>query len=294
MNVAEITAKSLLVTSKLPDADYVANPYTGCEFGCLYCYASFMGRFVGEPFTNWGNYLYAKVNAVELIEKELRSWPAKKKRGTILLSSVTDPYQGAEKNYRLTRGILEALVRDRYPGLISVLTKSPLVLRDLDLLTELPRVEVGLTITTTDDALSRFLEVRAPLATRRLETLRQLKDAGLTTYAFIGPLLPHFRYEPERLNELFAAVAATRVDSVFVEHINLKRYIRDRLFQTLDGASEEVRAVYAGASDKEHRAALEPMVRDLIERYGLKLRLSEVLYHDAGQAKAARSEASVP
>jgi DNA repair photolyase len=104
--VKEIEAKTVLVRSKLPDADYVVNPYTGCEFGCQYCYASFTGRFVNEPVANWGNYVYAKVNAVPLFEVELQRMRRAGRAPSLLLSSVTDPYQGAEKKYRLTRGIL--------------------------------------------------------------------------------------------------------------------------------------------------------------------------------------------
>lgn len=107
-----IEAKSMLVKSKLPDADYVVNPYVGCDFACLYCYASFMGRFVNEPFRNWGNYLYAKINGVTVFEADLRRIRAKGQAPSILMSSVTDPYQGAESKFRITRGILEVLVRD--------------------------------------------------------------------------------------------------------------------------------------------------------------------------------------
>jgi len=103
---------------------------------------------------------------------------------------------GVESRYRLTRGILEVLARETYPGRVSILTTSPLVLRDVDVLQQIPQVTVGMTVTTTDDRLSRFLEVRAPLASRRLKTLQQLHAAGLPTYAFVGPLLPHFRYQP--------------------------------------------------------------------------------------------------
>jgi DNA repair photolyase len=119
---------------------------------------------------------------------------------SILLSSVTDAYQGVEKKYRLTRGILEALAHEPYPGVVGILTKSPLVLRDIDLLAVIPRAHVGLTVTTTDDRLSRFLEVRAPLGSRRLETLAALAARGIETYAFVGPLLPHFRYDREALD----------------------------------------------------------------------------------------------
>jgi DNA repair photolyase len=190
MKVKEIEAKTVLVRSKLPDAEYVVNPYTGCELGCQYCYASFTGRFVSEPINNWGRYVYAKVNAVSVFKAELGRVRRAGRAPSILLSSVTDAYQGIEKKYRLTRGIREELAQEPYPGAVSILTKSPMVLRDVDLLRRIPRADVGLTITSTNDRLSRFLEVRAPLASRRLRTLAELHAEGIHTYAFVGPLLP--------------------------------------------------------------------------------------------------------
>jgi DNA repair photolyase len=98
VKIREIEARTILVPSKLPDADYVVNPYTGCEFGCLYCYASFMGRFVGEPVRAWGDYVYVKANAVSLLVGELRRWSPKRRRASpLLLSSVTDPYHGVDR-----------------------------------------------------------------------------------------------------------------------------------------------------------------------------------------------------
>ncbi|MGH8548093.1 MAG: radical SAM protein [Methylococcales bacterium] len=137
MEIHETTAKTILVASKLPDTDYVVNPYTGCVFGCAYCYASFMGRFVGESFENWGNYLYVKVNAPELLAKELKALAPEKRGSRVLLSSVTDAYQYAERKYQITRRLLETFAEDNYPGLISILTKSPLVVRDIDVLRRL-------------------------------------------------------------------------------------------------------------------------------------------------------------
>lgn len=97
MNINEIQAKSIITKSKLPDTDYVVNPYIGCQFACLYCYASFMGRFVNESLENWGNYLYVKTNAAELFKVEYkRLKPINNKSPSIMLSSVTDPYQGVE------------------------------------------------------------------------------------------------------------------------------------------------------------------------------------------------------
>jgi DNA repair photolyase len=286
MIVKEIEAKSILVASKLPDADIVVNPYTGCEIGCAYCYASFMGRFVQEPIENWGNYVYVKINAVTLAENELSKWSSEQRQSSVLLSSVTDPYQGVEAKYRLSRGILEVFAAAKYPGLVSILTKSSLVTRDIDILKRLPNVEVGMTVTTTDDKLSRFLEMRASSASKRLATLKKLHEEGIRTYAFIGPLLPHFRYREDLLNELFAQVSDTHVDSIFVEHINLKKYIRERLWQTLENEPPEIRDVYSGASAEEHRTVLSDMVTKLVQKHGLNLRLGEVLYHNAPKSKA--------
>src|SRR2546430_6603503 len=106
MRLVEVEAKSIITPSKLPTVDFVANPYTGCAFGCAYCYASFMGRFVNESNTAWGEYLYVKTNAVELAARDLARLPDHKRLGTLLMSSVTDAYQGAERRYRLARRIL--------------------------------------------------------------------------------------------------------------------------------------------------------------------------------------------
>jgi DNA repair photolyase len=277
--IKEIESKSIIQKSKLPDTDYVINPYTGCVFGCAYCYASFMGKFVGEPFENWGNYLYVKKNAVELARKELAAWDPELRDASILLSSVTDPYQGAEKEYRLTEGILRALADCKYPGLISILTKSPLVLRDVDILRALTNVEVGVTVTTTDDKTSRFLEVRAPLASARIETLKKLHDLGFPTYAFVGPLLPHYRFYPDLLDELFARLADTGTTTLFVEHMNINYRIRTRLVEVLAADLAEAQDVYSEAGKVTHRAAVEEHVKQLVEKYGFKLRLQKVLSH---------------
>jgi DNA repair photolyase len=279
MEVQETTAKSILVASKLPDTDYVVNPYTGCVFGCSYCYASFMGRFVGETFENWGNYLYVKVNAPEVLDKELAALSEEKRNSRVLLSSVTDAYQYAERKYLVTRRILETFVRHDYPGLVSVLTKSPLVVRDIDLLTQLRTKEVGMTITTTDDRTSRELEMRAPLASARLDALRQLHEAGIPTYAFIGPLLPHFFDRPDLLEELFAAVADTGVTSLFVEHINLKPYIRNRLVGILSADRPDAAELYSPERERAARKELDTLVESLVARHGLSLRLGRVLTH---------------
>lgn len=245
-----------------------------------------MGRFVNEPIERWGEYVYVKTNAVELFKNEADAVASEGPKTVVLLSSVTDPYQGAESKYRLTEGILRSAVERRFPCMISVLTKSSLIERDIALLRDLPQVEVGLTITTTDDAVSRFLEVRATSATRRLLTLRKLNEAGLRTYAFIGPLLPHFAFRADELEKVFKAIAEAGTKEVYVEHINLAKYIRTRLDEVLNDESEEIRNVYRSAREDEHRNTLRTMVHTLLERYGLTLRLGQTIEHKkAGELK---------
>ncbi len=289
MKIQEINAKSVLVASKLPDSDYVVNPYTGCQFGCLYCYATFMGRFVNEPRSNWGNYVYVKINAVEVASSELAKWKPERRQSTILLSSVTDPYHGIEAKYKLSRGILQVFADAQYPGRIGILTKSPMVLRDVDIIKRLHNVDVGLTITTTDDKLSRFLEVTAPLASRRLETLQKLNDEGIPTYAFVGTLLPHFRYHPELLDQLFKKIAETGNREIYVEHINLPTYVKERLWETLRQESEEVQEVYQGARTSRHREELDLIVQELVAKHNLRVRLGGTIYHQELPPKGKRT-----
>lgn len=288
MKIVETTAKSIITKSKLPDADYVVNPYTGCSFACSYCYASFMGRFVGEPIEAWGNYVYIKTNAVELFEKELAGFTAAARESSILLSSVTDAWQGPEKKYRLARGILEILARERYPGPVSILTKSPLVLDDLATIARLAAPDVGVTVTSTDDAISRVFEAHAPPASSRIEILKAFNDAGVPTYAFVGPLFPHFRFLPDKLDELFASIAKTGTKEIYVEQINLSAYIRKRLDSVMREAAPDLVAAYASADEEEHRRVLEDMVRTMVPRHGLTIRLSDVIDHrkDAKVEKA--------
>ncbi|MGO9895816.1 MAG: radical SAM protein [Bryobacteraceae bacterium] len=287
MRVSEIEAKSMLVESKLPASDYVVNPYTGCSFACAYCYASFMGRFVGEPIEAWGDYLFVKTNAVEVFRRDLERLAPSKRTSTILLSSVTDAWQGPEKKYRLARGILEALRAASYPGFVSILTKSPLVLRDIDVISALPAKEVGITVTTTDDVIGRFMEAHAPLASKRLRTLAALNAAGISTYAFVGPLFPHYRFRGDLLEQLFQALKDAGTTTIFAEHLNTSQYILKRIEPLLAEADPEVRAAYDGARTSEHRRAVADMVMNLVDKYGFDIRLGRVLDHNRDKKATA-------
>lgn len=282
--VVEVEAKSILVPTKVPSADYVINPYTGCEFGCMYCFASFMGRSVGETNADWGDYVYVKTNAVELADKEIQRLLAKDPHPRIQISTVTDPYQRSESKYRLTRGILGVFASHDYQGRVSLLTKSPLVTKDIDVIAQLADAEVGLTITTSDDSLSRQLEVRAPKADSRLKALRRLNEAGIHTYVFVGPLLPHMTQQREQLDTLLGAIAATGTTDVKVEYLNLPRHVRPRMKDLVAAEPAEIQAAYAASQDADYRAEVEPLVRGLLDRHGLTLRFGELVVHVEDQA----------
>jgi len=185
IKIREIKAKSIITRSNLPDTDYVINPYIGCIHSCLYCYARFMKRFTGhkEP---WGKFIDIKINAPDLIPERTLKYEGK----SIFMSSVTDPYNPLERKCQLTRRILERLI-PLQPDL-GIQTKSDLVLRDIDLLRQFRSCQVGMTITTTDDNLRKEIEPSTSSVQKRIKALGRLKEAGINTYVFIGPILPFF------------------------------------------------------------------------------------------------------
>jgi len=211
MNVTEITVRTALVRSGIPGVDYGINPYLGCGHGCLYCYAAFMTRYARHHASfRWGTFVEAKVNIVQVLRNELSR---KRKKGTVMLSTVCDPYQPAEARYGLTRGCMEAL-RESGWG-FDILTRSPLVTRDRDILKTAPGVSVGVTIPTNDESVRKILEPNAPPIESRLGALRKLRDAGIDTWAFIGPMLP---MDPA---ELYKALDPL-VNHVFIDRLNYR------------------------------------------------------------------------
>ena len=192
--------------------DYCVNPYVGCGHGCTYCYASFMKRFTGhkEP---WGQFVDVKVNAAEVLARQVK----RAKKGSVIIGTVTDPYQPAEQRYRVTRGCLEVLKGT--PLGVTLLTRSPLCLRDLDLFDGFSNLEIGMTVATDNEEMRKLFEPFAPPIPLRIEALRRLHDANLRTYAFIGPMLP---MDPGRLvGELSGAV-----DEVLIDRMNYSAKVK--------------------------------------------------------------------
>ena len=203
MIVKEVYAKQILSKSKV--TDYTINPYVGCEHGCTYCYARFMKRFTRHK-EKWGQFVDVKINAVSLLQREIQ----KRRIGKVWISGVCDPYQPLEVKYELTRGCLGILLAYDWP--ITIQTKSPLVLRDIDLLKQFTDCEVGLSITTAHDGIRRLFEPNVPPINQRIETLSKLHSAGLQTFAMIAPILPEAEQLISRLKG--------NVDYILIDKMN--------------------------------------------------------------------------
>jgi DNA repair photolyase len=226
MIVKEVYAKQILSKSKV--ADYTINPYVGCEHGCTYCYARFMKRFTRHK-EKWGQFVDVKINAVSLLKREIQ----KRRIGKVWISGVCDPYQPLEAKYELTRGCLEILLAYDWP--ITIQTKSPLVLRDIDLLKQFTDCEVGLSITTAHDGIRRLFEPNTPPINQRIETLSKLHSAGLQTFAMIAPILPETEQLIPQLKGNVDYILIDKMnyhyaDWVYKKH-NLEYALSDEFFQ---------------------------------------------------------------
>jgi DNA repair photolyase len=201
--------RTVITRNDSPDLsfDRSINPYRGCEHGCVYCFARPTHAFLGlSPGLDFESKLFAKPEAPRLLEREL-SAPGYHPR-TIAIGTNTDPYQPIEREYRVMRGILEVLERCGHP--VGIVTKSALILRDLDILARMAErnlVKVALSVTTLDPKLARLMEPRAATPARRLEALRQLAAAGVPTAVMVAPVIPAINdSEIERILDTAAAL----------------------------------------------------------------------------------------
>ncbi len=181
LKVKEIIARGYINPSKLPGSDYVINPYVGCPHRCMYCYAEFMKRFSNhdEP---WGTFVDVKIRSTS-------TRPINLAGKNVFLSSVTDCYNPLEEKYELTRKLLQQL---RYSGAaITILTKSALVLRDLDIFRQMPDITIGVSMNTTDDLFRQEIEPGAASVLNRLYVLKTLRENGIRNWMHVSPLFPY-------------------------------------------------------------------------------------------------------
>jgi DNA repair photolyase len=184
--------RTIIARNKSPDIsfDQSINPYRGCEHGCVYCFARPTHAYLGlSPGVDFESRLFAKPNAAALLAKEL-SAPGYVPK-VIAMGTNTDPYQPLEKKMRITRSILEVLRDFRHP--VAIVTKSPLILRDIDILSEMADMglaKAALSITTLDRKLARTMEPRAGTPSRRLQAIQGLSEAGIPTGVMFAPAIP--------------------------------------------------------------------------------------------------------
>ncbi len=180
-------AASILTEAKgfMSSYDYTLNPYSGCSFGCTYCYAAFFSRFE-DLSKNWGYWVHVKENALGLLVK-LRKKSLRNK--TIYMSSVTDPYQPVERELELTRNILNELLIYHQPRLV-IQTRSPLATRDIDLFTQFDNIQVNMTITTDSENVRKVFEPFCPSNAMRLNAIKAINKAGINACITMTPLLP--------------------------------------------------------------------------------------------------------
>ncbi len=281
-----LPARSLLSRCSSPrmPLTWTINPYRGCEFACKYCYARYTHEFMEmRDGIEFERKIYVKQQAAWLLRRDLR----KVKPGEeIAMGTATDPYQPAEKRFEVTRGILEELTRHR--GLdLGIVTKSDLVLRDVDLLravAENNRLFVNLTITTLDASLARVLEPRAPRPDLRLEALRRLNSFGVAAGVICAPVLPGITDAPADLEALVRATAEAGGKYIFANALFLKpcseAIFLPFLASRFPHLVESYRARYRSGAflSPAYRKRLSRLMAALRRKYGLSAdfaRLSE-------------------
>ena len=221
------STRKIITRNNSPDIsfDRSINPYRGCEHGCVYCFARPTHAYLGlSPGLDFESKLFAKPNAAELLEREL-SAPGYAPK-VIAIGTNTDPYQPIERRYQIMRRILEVLERAGHP--VGIVTKSALVLRDLDILSRMAKrdlVKVAISVTTLDPKLARTMEPRAATPPRRLEALRQLVEAGVPASAMVAPVIPALN--DAEIERILDAVAATGVRHAGYVLLRLPLELRD-------------------------------------------------------------------
>ena len=220
------SCKSAVSPSRLPGLDWAVNPYRGCSHACSYCYAQDVTRF--ETSKEWGEVVEVKSGIVQRLRDELSR---SSRRGVYGVGTVTDPYQPLEKEFQLTRGCLEQL--KRHDAKVSILTKSDLVLRDLDVLRGWPGVEIGISIGIIDREAARLLEPGAPSPEDRFQALKVLVENDVPAYVMAAPMIPGISDSEESIWKLAEATHDSGVDRIMWDRYNPKPLASSRLRRTL-------------------------------------------------------------
>lgn len=260
---------------------YAINPYRGCEFACRYCYARYAHEFLELPPEEFEHKIYFKENAAWLLEQELRRL---KPGADVALGTATDPYQPIERRQRVTRSILEVFARGSGLGL-GIVTKSTLILRDLDLLRAIAqrhKLTVHLTVTTMDARLARILEPRAPRPDLRIAALARLRAAGIRAGALCSPVMPGITDARSSIAAVAKAAAAAGAcffasGALFLKPCSLPTFlgfVREHFPRQL--AAYERRYGASAFVSQEYRRRIAHVVDSVCREYKLGKRYGEM------------------
>lgn len=256
--------KSMVVKSNLPASDFVVNPYIGCPHKCIYCYASFMKRFTGHKEA-WGEFLdvkrFEKMGKSDLSEK------------VVLLSSVTDAYNPYERKFQLMPEILMNL--DSRNAKIEILTKSSLILRDIELLKKFKNVKVGISMNTLDDSFRKKIEPGAATVEERISTIKELKKNGIATYLFVAPIFPEITDVTQLIKETEGIV-----EEYGFENLNLSGKEKSNVLEMIARDFPDKISLYDriyNQKDMEYWKGLEDEIRKIFTTNGSKMTL--YFYH---------------
>jgi DNA repair photolyase len=221
-----------------------------------------MKRFTGHTEDDWGYFLDIKENAACILKKELKN---KKIQGTVLLGSVTDAYQPAEKKYEITRACLEILAE--HDVSISILTKSNLVTRDIDLLSRFSNCEVGLTVEFSDDQFSSIFDPAASSISERIKTLEQLRANGIHTYAFMGPIMPGLT----NIEQIIRLISG-KVDYLMAESLNMRCGNKQEILGVIKWNFPELLESYQNGFSSDYWKMVKRSTEVLCANYGIPLK----------------------
>jgi DNA repair photolyase len=314
--------KSVLNSPQQTGVDFWSlNPYIGCEFGCTYCYARYAHRYTVERAHDGGRLsdaefhefrglhgweafekrVFVKEQLLGVLEGDLRRYfrsvgPTDRPPAPIVIGTATDPYQPAERRFRLTRGILERLARCE--GLnIGIITKSPLIARDTDVLQRLQErsdLAVHISLNTVDVSLIRQVEARSPMPAVRLRALKRLADAGVRVGLIVAPVLPGITDDVPHLEALFQAAREAGARFVHAGPLRLYPAVRDRFLPMVEACfphlAARYRRAYEGRSGvpRDYARALSARIKKLQARFGFPVNEGMVDRYGRRRAPAQR------
>lgn len=251
-----IETKSVITKSNLPVCDFSVNPYTGCEHACKYCYASFMKRFTKHPEA-WGTFI------------DIKDWgeiknPEKYKDKELFIGSVTDPYQPLEERYKRTRTLLEQLKGSG--AILSIATKSDLILRDLELIKTFPNARVSWSINTLDENFKNDMDCAVSIE-RRINAMKEFHNAGVRTTCFISPIFP-------KITDVKTIIKETKnyCNLVWLENLNLRGDYKPVVLNYVAEKYPELVPLYTAIYNKNDRtywSELDAEMREFCNTEGL-------------------------